>query len=88
MNKLDFVKKICEKSGQSQSEVEKTLKAVSEVIVEQVRDNGEEVQLNGVGIFKQKVSEAHKGRNPFNGEEIQVKASKSIKFKVSSAVRK
>ncbi len=88
MNKLEFIKKICEKSGQTQVEVDKTIKAFAEVVVEQVRDNAEDVQIPGLGTFKQKCSEARKGRNPFNGEEIEIKSSKTIKFQVSSTVKK
>ena len=68
--------------------MDKTIKAFAEVVVEQVRDNAEDVQIPGLGTFKQKCSEARKGRNPFNGEEIEIKSSKTIKFQVSSTVKK
>lgn len=88
MNKLDFIKKICEKTQQTQNEVDKTIKAISEVITEQVRDKGEEIQLTGLGTFKQKVNPARKARNPFNGEEVDVKESVTIKFHLSSTIKK
>ena len=67
MNKLELIKKICEKTEQKQNEVDATLKAFASVIIEEVRDGGEDVQIPGVGIFKQKVNPAHTCRNPFNG---------------------
>nr|DAO60322.1 MAG TPA: DNA binding protein [Caudoviricetes sp.] len=88
MNKLELIKKICEKTEQKQNEVDATLKAFASVIIEEVRDGGEDVQIPGVGIFKQKVNPAHTCRNPFNGENVEVKESTTIKFQVSSAVKK
>ena len=88
MNKLELIKKICEKSGQEQKEVDVTLKAFGSVIIEQVRDGGEDIQIPGVGIFKQKVNPAHTGRNPFNGESVEVKESTTMKCQVSSGVKR
>jgi len=87
MNKLELIKKVCDKSGHTQKNVNEMLDALSAVIVEEVRDKGEEITLQGVGIFKQKINEAHKGRNPFNGETIDVKESRTIRFQVSSSVK-
>lgn len=87
MNKWDFVKKIAEKTGQSQDNVNKVLNAFVEVLVPEVRDNGETVSLPGLGAFKQKLTEAREGRNPMNGEKVQIKASRNITFKPQSTVK-
>lgn len=87
MNKWDFVKKIAEKTGQSQDNVNKVLNAFVEVLVPEVRDNGETVSLPGLGTFKQKLTEAREGRNPMNGEKVQIKASRNITFKPQSTVK-
>ena len=87
MNKWDFVKKIAEKTGQSQDNVNKVLNAFVEVLVPEVRDNGETISLPGLGAFKQKLTEAREGRNPMNGEKVQIKASRNITFKPQSIVK-
>jgi nucleoid DNA-binding protein len=87
MNKWDFVKKIAEKTGQSQDNVNKTLNALVEVLVPEVRDNGESVSIPGLGTFKQKNTQAREGRNPMNGEKVQIKASRNIIFKPQSSVK-
>lgn len=87
MNKWDFVKKIAEKTGQSQDNVNKVLNAFVEVLVPEVRDNGETISLPGLGAFKQKLTEAREGRNPMNGEKVQIKASRNITFKPQSTVK-
>lgn len=87
MNKWDFVKKIAEKTGQSQDNVNKVLNAFVEVLVPEVRDNGETVSFPGLGTFKQKFTEAREGRNPMNGEKVQIKASRNIAFKPQSTVK-
>lgn len=87
MNKWDFVKKIAEKTGMSQDNVNKVLNAFVEVVVPEVRDNGETISLPGLGTFKQKLTEAREGRNPLNGEKVQIKASRNITFKPQSSVK-
>lgn len=87
MNKWDFVKKIAEKTGQSQDVVNKMLNAFVEVLVPEVRDGGETVTLPGLGTFKQKLTAAREGRNPMNGEKVQIKASRGIAFKPQSTIK-
>ena len=87
MNKWDFVKKIAEKTGMSQDNVNKVLNAFVEVVVPEVRDNGETISLPGLGTFKQKLTEPREGRNPLNGEKVQIKASRNITFKPQSSVK-
>lgn len=87
MNKWDLIKKVAEKTGISQDNVNKVLNAFVEVTVPEVRDNGEIISLPGLGTFKQKRTEAREGRNPMNGEKVQIKASRSITFKPQSSVK-
>lgn len=88
MNKNELLKKISEKAGISQENVNKVLNAFVEVTVPEVRDNGETISLPGLGTFKQKLTEAREGRNPMNGEKVQIKASRNITFKPQSSVKK
>lgn len=87
MNKWDYIKKIAEKTGKSQAEVNGVINAMVEVIVEEVRDNGEQIAIQGLGTFKQKATAARTGRNPFNGETIQIKASRNIQFRPQASLK-
>lgn len=87
MNKWDFVKKVAAKSGFSQDNVNKVLNAFVSVIVPEVRDNGENVNIPGLGSFKQKITAAHVGRNPITGEKIDVLESRTIVFKTQPSVK-
>lgn len=87
MNKWDLVKKVAEKTGISQDNVNKVLNDFVEVTVPEVRDNGETISLPGLGTFKQKITEAREGRNPMNGQKVQIKASRNITFKPQSSVK-
>lgn len=87
MNKWDLIKRIAEKTGQTQENINKTLTAFVEVVVPEVRDNGESVALPGLGTFKQKLTEEREGRNPINGEKVKIKASRNITFKPQSSVK-
>lgn len=87
MNKWDFIKRIAEKAGKTQTEVNEVITAMSEIIVEEVRDNGEQIAIQGLGTFRQKSAEAREGVSPFNKEKIQIKASRNIQFRPSASVK-
>lgn len=87
MNKWDFIKRIAEKTGKTQTEVNEVITAMSEIIVEEVRDNGEQIAIQGLGTFRQKSAPAREGFSPFNKEKIQIKASRNIQFRPSASVK-
>ena len=87
MNKQEFLKKIAEKANMSQTDANRCLSAVVDVIVSEVRDNGEQIAIPGLGTFKQVKRDAHEGRNPFNGEKVQIKASRNLQLKVQSSLK-
>ena len=86
MNKTELVAAIAEKTELSKKDVEKALKAFTDVVAEQLK-NGEKVQLVGFGTFEVSERAAREGRNPLTGEAIQIKASKSPKFKAGKALK-
>ena len=86
MNKQEFLKKVAEKAKMSQTDANRCLSAVVDVIVSEVRDNGEQIAIPGLGTFKQVKRDAHEGRNPFNGEKVQIKASRNLQLKVQSSL--
>jgi len=79
---------IAAKAGCSKKEANDFINAFGEVVVEEVRDNGETIQIPGLGIFKQRVTEAHAGRNPATGETLNIPKSVTVKLQVSPAVKK
>ncbi len=87
MNKQEFLKKVAEKAKMSQTDANRCLSAVVDVIVSEVRDNGEQIAIPGLGTFKQVKRDAHEGRNPFNGEKVQIKASRNLQLKVQSSLK-
>lgn len=87
MKKWDFVKVVAEKSGLTQKDVDNVLTTMTDVIVTECRDNGDSVNLPNLGMFKQKVNAAHKGRNPKTGEIVDINGSKTIAFRASSNVK-
>ena len=87
MNKQEFLKKVAEKANMSQTDANRCLSAVVDVIVSEVRDNGEQIAIPGLGTFKQVKRDAHEGRNPFNGEKVQIKASRNLQLKVQSSLK-
>lgn len=88
MKKGDFVSAVAKQSGETKKTVEAVLDAMGSIIVEEVRDNGEDILIPGVGTFKQKRNEARMGRNPLTGESLKIKASKTIAFKALPSVKK
>ena len=87
MNKQEFLKKIAEKANMSQTDTNRCISALVDVIVTEVRDNGEQITIPGLGTFKQVKRDAHEGRNPFNGEKVQIKASRNLQLKVQSSLK-
>ena len=71
MNKTELVAAIAEKTELSKKDVEKALKAFTDVVAEQLK-NGEKVQLVGFGTFEVSERAAREGRNPLTGETMQI----------------
>jgi nucleoid DNA-binding protein len=82
MNKRQIVVAAAAKSGIIQKDVQCSLEAVFECILEAF-ERGEEISIQNFGRFYVKEVKEHNARNPRTGETIVVKAKKVIKFKVS-----
>ena len=85
MNKTDFIKTVAEKAQLTQKDTKAVYEAMVETIHKEMK-KGERLTLVGFGSFYVSKSAARKGINPQSGKPIQIKASKSIKFKPSSAL--
>jgi DNA-binding protein HU-beta len=82
--KADFIAAVAEKTGLNKKESEEALKAVLDVITEQV-STGKRVNLPSFGTFTLKERAARKGRNPQTGEPLDIAASKSPGFSAAKA---
>lgn len=86
MNKKMLIDVVSEKLGSTKKDAGAALDAIVEAIIEAVAD-GQEVNIAGFGKFSVSERAAREGRNPATGETITIEASKSPKFKASSAFK-
>lgn len=84
MTKKEFVKKLADRSGLTQTNANIVIDSYADVLADALAA-GEDVTIMGVGKFIPVTKEAHTGRNPKTGEAIQVAEKKSVKFKLSGA---
>jgi len=61
--------------------------AVIDAIVHELKQNGK-FTLPSFGTFTVKKTKARKALNPRTGEPVKVKAGKTVRFKVSPALKK
>ena len=86
MNKTELVTALAEKTGVSKKDIDNTLNAFTEVIVEALKRDGK-VQLPGFGTFEVRERAARTGRNPHTGETIEIAAAKVPSFKPGKALK-
>lgn len=87
MKKQEFVKLVAEQVGMPQQKVSEVIDTIGRQIVCQCRDNGEDISLPTLGVFKLKQTQKRKGRNPLTGEQIEVRGSKTIQFRPMPSVK-
>ncbi len=86
MNKTELVAAIADRAELSKKDVEKALKAFTDVVAEELK-KGEKVQLVGFGTFEVSERQAREGRNPQSGAVMKIAASKAPKFKAGKALK-
>ena len=86
MNKSELVAEKKKKSELSKKDVEKALKAFTDVVAEELK-KGEKIQLVGFGTFEVSERAARTGLNPRTKETIEIAASKAPKFKAGKALK-
>ena len=86
MNKTELVAAIAEKTELSKKDAEKALKAITDVVAEELK-KGEKIQLVGFGTFEVAERPEREGRNPSTGKAMKIAASKSPKFKAGKALK-
>lgn len=88
MKKYELVKVLADKVETTQTQAEEFLKALVDTIDEVVVGKGEEINIPGLGKFKQKVNPAREGINPLNGQPLSVKESHTLKFTASASIKR
>ena len=86
MNKTELVAAIAEEAEISKKDSEKALKALIDVVSEQLK-KGDKVQLVGFGTFEVSERAAREGRNPQTGKTMKIDACKAPKFKAGKALK-
>ena len=88
MKKDDFIAAVAKKCDMKQKEVEAVVDAMVLVIIETCVDGGDDINIPGLGHFKQKVNKAREGFNPIKKEKIQVPETHTLAFKPVKSVKK
>ena len=86
MNKSELITAISERGDLQKAQADRAVKALIEVIHEQVA-SGNEVSLPDLGKFVRVEKSARAGRNPITGEAMEIAARKSPAFKAAKAFK-
>jgi DNA-binding protein HU-beta len=89
MSKADFIAHVAEAGGLSNAEAKRMVELVFGEIengLRRARDEGK-YTIATFGTFAISKRPERKGRNPRTGEEMTIKASKSLRFRPSSALK-
>jgi integration host factor subunit alpha len=60
---------------------------IFEIMAETI-ERGENIKIQGFGVFRVREKRARKGRNPKTGERMEISARWIVTFKVSGSLRK
>lgn len=86
MKKAEFVAKIAEGAGLTQSQAEKALNSFITTTVAALKA-GDKIALLGFGTFSAVTRAARTGRNPQTGKAIQIAARTNGKFTPGKALK-
>lgn len=90
MSKADFIENIASKANVSKSEAKRMVEMVFHEVeagLKKAKKDGR-YSIGTFGTFSVTKRPARKGRNPRTGEEIKIKASRSLRFKPASNLRR
>lgn len=87
MKKDDFIAAVAKECGMKQKEVETVVDAMVPVIVKTCVEGGDDINIPGLGHFKQKVNKAREGFNPIKKEKIQVPETHTLAFKPVKSIK-
>lgn len=89
MSKAEFIANVADAGDMSNAEAKRVVELVFGEIergLKQAKKDGK-YTIGTFGTFTVAKRAARKGRNPRTGEEIKIKASKSLRFRPSSALK-
>ncbi len=90
MSKADFIDRVADTAGVSKSEAKRMVEVVFgevEAGLKQAKKEGK-YTIGTFGTFHVTKRPARKGRNPRTGEAIKIKASRSLRFKPSTNLKR
>lgn len=87
MKKDDFIAAVAKESGMKQKEVETVIDSMVPVIVKTCVEGGDDINIPGLGHFRQKVNKAREGFNPIKKEKIQVPETHTLSFKPVKSIK-
>ena len=87
MNKSELIAELSSRADLKQSEAERTLNALTDIVKETLQRGGD-VAITGFGKFSVAERGARQGVNPQTGERIQIAASKAPKFSAGADFKK
>lgn len=90
MSKTDFVDAVAKQGKISKADAKRAVEMVFGAVEGGLKSvkNGGKYQIGTFGSFRVTKRAARAGRNPRTGEAIKIKASKSLRFKPSSQLKK
>jgi DNA-binding protein HU-beta len=90
MSKTDFVDSVAKEGKISKADAKRAVEMVLGAMEGGLKGikQGGKFQIGTFGSFRVSKRAARMGRNPRTGEAIKIKASKSLKFKPSSQLKK
>lgn len=83
MTQQQLIDRLAERTQTTKAEAKRNLEALTDILSEALQ-NGERIQLPGLGSFDIQESAARTGRNPRTGEPLQIAAKKKIRLKAGS----
>ena len=86
MKKVELVEAVATATGLTKADATRAIDATFATITEALV-KGDKVPLVGFGTFAVSERAAREGRNPQTGATVKIAASKSAKFKQSSALK-
>lgn len=87
MKVQDFYGALAKKAGTTKAQAIEFVRALEEVLTEEVRDKGETIPLGKVGKFALKDVKARMRRNPITGQTAEAKPYRTVQFRAAHAFR-
>ncbi len=84
--KADIAEAVAEGAGLTRKQAADAVQAVIESVSDHLQ-NGDRVQLPGLGSFSVRHRPGRMGRNPKTGESIKIAASNVVRFRISRPLK-